>query len=196
MKETMAMIKRRRVFSVEINSTTRFNSFCVKYLTYLLQALMCSNTSIKLLTDKNGEQNLDIKRRVRFELDMAMVVSVGTHFKWTRTLKQKLGSSCNWVPIASVEQCCNVPSSVNCMSVQIRREEKIAKLRENEMETGERDEVISQCIDVLRELVPTGDEDCSINELIDEVVSYVTCLQFQVGVLRSLLAVTSSCDIK
>ncbi|KAJ4761344.1 Transcription factor/transcription regulator [Rhynchospora pubera] len=188
MKETMPMIKRRRVCSVEINSTTTFNIFCVKYLAYLLQALMCSNTSIKLLTDKNGEQKLDIKQRVRFQLDMAMVVSVGTHFKWTRTLKQKLGCSCHWEPITSSvakmsdEQCkcCNVPRFVNCISVQIRREG-------NEMETGERDEV-RQCIDVLREMVPTGDEDCSINELIEEVVSYVTCLQFQVGVLRSLLS--------
>ncbi|KAF3338843.1 hypothetical protein FCM35_KLT16314 [Carex littledalei] len=189
----MAMSKRRRVV---------FTSFYVKYLAYLLPVLM----RIKMSTDRNdeGNQNLDIKKRVRFEIDMAMVVSGGTHFKWTQNLKQKLelNSMCQWnwkVPIITrvIEMreyqpiYFNVPSSVNynISSVEMRRREKKRRI---EMEAGEREEM-RQCIDLLRELVPIGDnEACSMNELMAEVASYVACLQLQVGALRSLSSCLSS----
>lgn len=193
MKEIMAMSKRRRVV---------FTSFYVKYLAYLFPVLM----RIKMSTDRNDKrnQNLDIKKRVRFEIDMAMVVSVGTHFKWTQNLKQKLelNSMCQWnwkVPIiTSVIEMkehqpiyFNVPNSVNYYysSVEMRRREKKRRI---EMEAREREEV-RQCIDLLRELVPIGDnEECSMNELMGEVASYVACLQLQVGALRCLSSCLSS----
>lgn len=204
MKEIKQMSKRRRVvYSVEMDDKTRFAAFCVKYLTYLLQALMHGTTSIKLSSGNNEGKNLDIRKKVRLEIDMAMVVSVGTHFKWTKTLKQKL-EDCQWrVPIMTgvmeiceqrpiLLECHHVPISLNYLSVQIRGSEKRrTKLRKSEMEAEEREEV-RQCIELLSELVPIGEEELSMKELMGEVVSYVTCLQFQVGALRSLLSSTSN----
>jgi hypothetical protein len=203
MKDMMQMSKRRRVFyCIETNNTRGF-TFCVKYLTFLLRALMQSTTSMKLSSRNNEEQILDIRKRVRFEIDMAMVASVGTHFRWTKKLKQKL-VACQWrVPMMTdvmeimPEQhqiFHRVPFSVNYLRVEIEGTEKQrSNLRRSEMEAGEREEV-RQSIELLREVVPVGDEACSLKELMGEVMSYVTCLQFQVAALRSLLSSSSSSD--
>lgn len=212
MKGTMQMSKKRRVdYCVVVDdSTARFTTFCVKYLTYLLQALRQSTTGIKLSGGDDEEHDLDMRKRVRLEIDMAMVASVGTHLKWTKTLKQKL-DACRWrVPVMAdaVERperhplCVflerqSVPSAANCRSlsrsVEIRgweMKKRIGKQRKSEVEAeeGEEEEEVGRCMEMLREVVPIGDEACSAEELMGEVLSYVACLQFQVGALRCLLS--------
>ncbi|KAJ3676877.1 hypothetical protein LUZ60_002601 [Juncus effusus] len=184
------MNKRRRVYSLETDETTSFTTFSLNYIAYLAQALMCINLSIGKNKDQKDPQ--DMKRKLRFEIDMAMVVSIGTHFKWAKTLKNKLESSQCMIPttlkmngkqpLILFFPCIYVPRTLS-LNLEVKREmEKDAEVARER----EEDEIV-RCIFLLRELLPGGNEVFSMNELISEVESYVTCLQFKVQVLKSLV---------
>lgn len=177
------MSKRRRLHASELNSAV-YTSFPRKYIGYLLPALLQATSC------ENNDQQLQTK--VRFEVDMALVVSSG-EFNWTRALKHKLGQQCVNTKSVSLEVIGtgivrnrsdglrlhphpHIPRPI----VEVRKTGTVKRLDQKD------DEELGCRMRKLRKILPGGRE-MSTWELLSEVESYVVCLQMQVDILRSLV---------
>lgn len=82
--EELQISKRKRLYALEPNAALRAN-FSRKYIHYLLPAL------IKIGEDRTCDENenQEIEKIVRFEVDMALVLSA-SGFAWSHALKRKL----------------------------------------------------------------------------------------------------------
>ncbi|XP_004507872.1 transcription factor bHLH146-like [Cicer arietinum] len=154
--------KRRRVYSLEPNKIVQ-TIFARKYLSYLVPALMKikEKSSTK---DKNNHID-DIKNAVKYEVDMAMVLSA-QGFAWSNGLKVKLQKN-------------DENEKREGSSSRIYDQNDLAK------EDNEEDEKMKR----LKRLIPGGEEMCD-EQVVNELESYINCLQMQVNVLQCLLAET------
>lgn len=200
--------KRRRVYSLEPSKVVQ-SLFARNYLNYLVPALM----KIKAKSATSVEdscRNCDVKKNVKYEVDMAMVFSA-QGFAWSEGLKLKLqkdhhvnenvaaantsflksessteeGSSriCDQNEIVPVDFCAN--------SSSISKSQSKSEMPELEKGLGREDiEDEEEQLKSLRKLVPGGEDICD-EEMVGELESYVRCLQMQVNVLQCLVAETS-----
>ncbi|XP_073007850.1 transcription factor bHLH146-like [Typha latifolia] len=185
--------KRRRVYSFDVNATELAN-FSFKYISYLLPSLL---RIARINSCSTRGKDREMKKIVRFEQDMALVRSAGK-FKWSRALKRKLDqatatskpimtskldSHCYFVQ--HLEICPPIPRMlirINCeMNLKGYYMPSIQKKVMNTKKENPSDLLV-----LLRRILPGGNELC-VHELFSEVESYVTCLQLQVEVLRSLV---------
>lgn len=193
MEETFGS-KRRRVYSFDPN-TIIYTAFSQKYLSFLLPALLRS---------ANGHKITQIEKFVRFEVDMALVLSTG-NFKWSRALKHELeeGKKTNNLHVSlkcrskfelnshfcilkrfeHLQTFSAIPRPI--VLVEAKRPGKASQGIMGRRTAGEEEELACR-IRTLRRILPGGAE-MDVHELLSEVESYVICLQLQVGVLRSLV---------
>ncbi|KAA8535669.1 hypothetical protein F0562_030672 [Nyssa sinensis] len=82
--------KQRRVSSLEPNKLLHA-AFVRKYVNYLVPALQNINKSTSSEEKDNGEE---LKTKVRYEVDMALVMSVDG-FAWSHAMKDKLQTGVN-----------------------------------------------------------------------------------------------------
>jgi hypothetical protein len=157
--ESQQQNKRRRVYSMEPNKIV-LSIFARKYLSYLVPALM----KIKENTSSTKDHN-DINKIVKYEVDMAMVLSA-QGFAWSNGLKVKLQR----------EHVNNVATTSTILGM-----EKDLVREDNEDEDKKMKNLIS--------LIPGGEEICD-EQVVNELESYIKCLQMQVNVLQCLLAET------
>ncbi|WJX96606.1 hypothetical protein P8452_77786 [Trifolium repens] len=148
--------KRRRVYSMEPNKIVQ-SIFARNYLSYLVTALM----KIK----ENTSSTNDISKIVKYEVDMAMVLSA-QGFAWSNGLKVKLQR----------EHVNNVATTSTILGM-----EKDIVREDNEDDDKKMKNLIS--------LIPGGEEICD-EQVVNELESYIKCLQMQVNVLQCLLAET------
>jgi len=102
-------------------------------------------------------------KNVMYEVDMAMVLSA-QGFAWSDGLKLKLQKECNVNEVAT----------------------KSSSIIENEASEDNEDE---EKMKNLIRLIPGGEEICD-EQVVNELESYIRCLQMQVNVLQCLLAET------
>lgn len=194
------MAKRRRVYSVEPNQIVQ-SIFTRNYLNHLVPALV----KIKEKSSIEDNNHCDINNDVKYEVDMAMVLSA-QGFAWSNGLKVKLqsdhvnaakstsflenkageGSSkiyCDKNENVTMEFSSNPSSMSNCKDMS-ESERDLA--REDD---GEDEDMIKKQWKRLRRLIPGGEEICD-EKLASEVVSYISCLQMQVNALQFLLPET------
>jgi hypothetical protein len=152
--------KRRRVYSMEPNKIV-LSIFARKYLSYLVPALM----KIKENTSSTKDHN-DINKIVKYEVDMAMVLSA-QGFAWSNGLKVKLQR----------EHVNNVATTSTILGM-----EKDLVREDNEDEDKKMKNLIS--------LIPGGGEEICDEQVVNELESYIKCLQMQVNVLQCLLEET------
>lgn len=187
--------KRRRVLSFCPN-TVAYTTFSLKYVSFLLPAL---------LKAANADKTVQIEKIVRYEVDMALVLSA-CEFKWSRALKQKLeGSKMAKNKLLSFEcrsqialgahfGCLKrsgehfktlpvIPRPIVVMKVTRPRK---ASHRYIKRRVARKDKQLAYRIRILRRILPGGGE-MGVFELLSEVQSYLACLQLQVDVLRSLV---------
>jgi hypothetical protein len=148
--------KRRRVYSMEPNKIVQ-SIFARNYLSYLVTALM----KIK----ENTSSTNDISKIVKYEVDMAMVLSA-QGFAWSNGLKVKLQR----------EHVNNVATTSTILGM-----EKDIVREDNEDDDKKMKNLIS--------LIPGGEEICD-EQVVNELESYIKCLQMQVNVLQCLLEET------
>lgn len=174
--------KRKRVYSVEPNKVVQAK-FTKNYINYLAPALMKikeRRTSI--------EEAKNVESVVKYEVDMAMVFS-SQGFAWSNALKTKLqkdgdeGSS-----RINYQQNEMVPldfSKKNCSKSEAN------KILVEENIDGDEDEIVDDQLRCLRKLIPGGEEIICDEEMVNELESYVSCLQMQVNILQCLTHQTS-----
>jgi hypothetical protein len=154
--ESQQQNKRRRVYSMEPNKIVQ-SIFARNYLSYLVTALM----KIK----ENTSSTNDISKIVKYEVDMAMVLSA-QGFAWSNGLKVKLQR----------EHVNNVATTSTILGM-----EKDIVREDNEDDDKKMKNLIS--------LIPGGEEICD-EQVVNELESYIKCLQMQVNVLQCLLEET------
>ncbi|CAL0307009.1 unnamed protein product [Lupinus luteus] len=163
--------KRQRSHSLEPNKTVEYE-FTRNYVNYLVPALM----KIKKKNTANDNIHCDFKNVVKHEVDLAMVFSA-QGFAWSNGLKLELQKGhANNVVATSTTSC------VENEAGEVKDIEDIA-IEENEDE----EDIMKKQLRSLRRLVPGGEGICD-EEMVDEVESYISCLQIQVNVLQCLLA--------
>ncbi|XP_054804578.1 transcription factor bHLH146 [Prosopis cineraria] len=169
--------KRRRVYSLEPNKIVEA-VFARKYLSYLVPAL----TKMKENTDYNKEEHSDsLKKGVKFEVDMAMVLSAQGS-AWSNALKLSLLREHNQYVInggaLSSSSSSSSSSTARKLMANCEYDQNLTAVtaEENEKEVMRR----------LRRLVPGGEEISSDQEMLAELKSYVRCLQMQVNILQCL----------
>nr|KYP57494.1 Uncharacterized protein At4g30180 family [Cajanus cajan] len=161
--------KRRRVYSVKPNQIAQF-IFTRNYLNHLVPALV----KIKETKSKEDNSHCDINNAVKYEVDMAMVLSA-QGFAWSKGLKAKLQSD----HVNADKTTCEGSSKIY---------DKKTK-RDLGIEDDE-DEDMKKQWKRLRRLVPGGEEMCD-EQMAAELQSYISCLQMQVNALQFLLPETS-----
>jgi hypothetical protein len=134
--------------------------FARNYLSHLVPALM----KIKENTSSTKDHN-NISKNVKYEVDMAMVLSA-QGFAWSNGLKVKLQR----------EHVNNVATTSTILGM-----EKDIVREDNEDDDKKMKNLIS--------LIPGGEEICD-EQVVNELESYIKCLQMQVNVLQCLLEET------
>ncbi|XP_014508204.1 transcription factor bHLH146 [Vigna radiata var. radiata] len=184
--------KRRRVYSVEPNQIVQ-SIFTRNYLNHLVPALV----NIKENTSVEDSSHCDINRAVKYEVDMAMVLSA-QGFAWSNGLKVKLrndrvpvnaaksstflenatgegsSSACEKNEVVPMEFSSNPSSKPKCKDV--------SEMKRDFARDGDIDEQWKR----LRRLIPGGEEMCD-EQMTKELESYISCLQMQVNALQFLL---------
>ncbi|KAK4265497.1 hypothetical protein QN277_026545 [Acacia crassicarpa] len=165
-------VKRRRVSCVEPNRIEEV-AFARKYVSYLVPAL-------KKMKEKNNkkehEESRDsIKKEVKYEVDMALVLSADQASAWTNALKLKLSLHNNNNQLLLSSSSSSSPSTTTAAA----------------SDDGGGDEEEEEAMKRLRRLVPGGEEMCSDQEMVAEFKSYVRCLQMQVNILHCLAQLNS-----
>ncbi|KAJ8634589.1 hypothetical protein MRB53_008856 [Persea americana] len=179
--EGLHTIKQKRVYSLEPNALLRAN-FSHTYIHYLLPAL------IKISKERTGgdkNEAEEIKKIVRLEVDMALVLSA-SGFAWSHALKHKLEGD---VQAMSLLNTSTLPSTSLSLLFAYKHDrlkrdyrrpiKKRTRIRGDEKEIGHR-------LMTLRRILPGGDE-MTTSELFSEVKSYVLCLELQVSILGTLV---------
>lgn len=152
-------IKRRRVYSPEPNKIAEA-MFARKYLNHLVPALR----KIKEKSSYNNDG--DVKRVLKYEVEKALVLSA-QGFQWSEALKLKLQED-----------------HVNDESIAMKKCDQFQKLAGSEEDEEEEDD--EKKLRRLRSLVPGGEEMCDDKQVVEELKSYVRCLQMQVNILQCL----------
>lgn len=174
-------------------------SFSHKFMAYLLPALF----KVVRTRTCRGIKEREIEKIVRYEVDMALVVSA-SGFSWSRALKEKLERG-NKDPFRVVElfyglwTCplitrpltpANYPMDTD---LELGMHELVETRGTGWFPSQERklargDEEVQYFVKTLRSILPRG-EEMGVGELVSEVESYVVCLKMQVSLLQSLLDV-------
>lgn len=189
--------KRRRVVlpSFEPNAAA-YAGFLCRYVGYLLPAL--AKATNKLLSHPLTEEQ-EMEHLVRFQVDMALVVSAG-EFKWSRALKHKLERGGNRSGGAGLhDDCSGAAQKLHLFRTTSVVPRPLAVVVDGTRSTsaGRRScdgsklrggDEFSRRMRTLRRILPGGRE-MDVSELLQEVKSYVVCLQLQVNVLRTLVEV-------
>ncbi|XP_020082577.1 uncharacterized protein LOC109706186 [Ananas comosus] len=207
--------KRRRVYSFRPNDIPR-TGFSFKYISYLLPSLL----RIASIGSCRGDEGKEMKKKiVRFEIDMALVLSVGDDFKWSHALKQKIHGYSTLLstmirtypknmfsfaeklhrsfPYPSVQRMLVdtgnqiiVNPNAKPIKPHVRRSTalRLHKSSVKKWVMSKEKEDVNECLGLLRSIIPGGEEIMCLSELVTEVESYVSCLQFQVEVLRALVS--------
>lgn len=197
--------KRRRVYSVEPNQIVQ-SIFTRNYLNHLVPALVKIKEKGSIKEDSSSHCNDNINNAVKYEVDMAMVLSA-QGFAWSNGLKVKLqsddvhvnaakstrfleneaseGSSKNNVydknEVVPMEYFSSNPSSRSKCKDMSEMKRDLA--REDD---DKEDEDISNQWKKLRRLIPGGEEMCDDEQMVSELESYISCLQMQVNALQFL----------
>ncbi|XP_038984007.1 transcription factor bHLH146-like isoform X2 [Phoenix dactylifera] len=192
----MQRSKRGRVYPLKPNAIT-YTGFTHKYVSHLLSALAKATT----LFSCEGNKDENMEKMVRFEADMALVLSAGG-FKWSRALKRKLEKSASSSQLHQLTTCQSSILRVNKRKTLDHRRTPLTIPRPpvptkanwpkrtcrrgsyNKKTGGERE--FGCRIRILRRILPGGNE-MDLCELLSEVESYVVCLQLQVNILKSLV---------
>ncbi|XP_047154367.1 transcription factor bHLH146-like [Vigna umbellata] len=201
--------KRRRVYSVEPNQIVQ-SIFTRNYLNHLVPALV----NIKEKTSVEDSSRCDINSAVKYEVDMAMVLSA-QGFAWSNGLKVKLrndrgrvnaaksstflenavgegsSSACEKNEVVPMEFSSN-PSSkpkAEALGSKSKCKEVSEMKRDLAREDDNADEDIDEQWKRLRRLIPGGEEMCD-EQMTKELESYISCLQMQVNALQFLLPQT------
>ncbi|KAB1996670.1 hypothetical protein ERO13_D13G216400v2 [Gossypium hirsutum] len=154
----MKSYERKRTYPMKSSKVIHSTTFTTKYASYLVPALTNIGRS-RASCDVDEET----KKMVRYEVDMALALSA-KGFAWSRALKHKL--RLNYKDDDRVGD---------------GHGEPVTKKPKTEHEEEER----MMC---LRKLIPGGKEMMADDEmLLSELGSYVSCLELQVNILRSML---------
>lgn len=208
--EGLHTIKQKRVYSLEPNALLRAN-FSHKYIHYLLPAL------IKISKERTGgdkNEAEEIKKIVRLEVDMALVLSA-SGFAWSHALKHKLEGD---VEAMSLLNTSTLPSTSLSLLFAYKHGNyplpllppltrplfHVGSKRNHTFEDSDRlkrdyrrpikkrtrirgnEKEIGHRLMTLRRILPGGDE-MTTSELFSEVKSYVLCLELQVSILGTLV---------
>ncbi|CAL9089478.1 unnamed protein product [Musa acuminata var. zebrina] len=182
--------KRRRACSPEPNAVV-YAGFPCKYVGYLLPALARATSGAK-------EQN--IEQVVRFQVDMALVLSA-TGFKWSRALKHKLERSDHIIELQRHPIADSIDSKLQLFlppTVVVPRPLSLSLVRPKSLSrrsyisssnnSVRGDDEFSRRMRALQRILPGGSE-MRPRELLSEVKSYMVCLQLQVNILRTLVEI-------
>ncbi|XP_050373670.1 transcription factor bHLH146 [Argentina anserina] len=204
--------QQKRVYSLQANRSVCSSVFARRYVNYLLPALKknkeneeCSNSDVH-----------ELEKIIGYQVNMAMVLSASTQreFAWMRALKQNLETNCVngkrfSLPHPRVSKPLSFLRNPRCsasnnkmknycssnMSKRVRpnfRARTTLTIKKIEKKDEEA-EMISTKMVSLRRLLPGGSEMVD-DELLEEVGSYVTCLQLQVTILRRLVGSIEDVD--
>ncbi|XP_061353055.1 transcription factor bHLH146-like [Gastrolobium bilobum] len=181
--------KRRRVYSLEPNKVVQAK-FTRNYVNYLVPAL----TKIKERGLPEQKNHCEFQNVVKYEVDKAMVFSA-QGFAWSNALKIKLqrervnvDSSTSFgenemVPLDFSSS----PSSESQSKISVNKSKHndMAEMKKDLNGQDDEDEVINDKLRSLRKLIPGGDEICN-EQMVEELESYISCLQMQVNILQCL----------
>lgn len=194
--------QQKRVYSLQPNRWVRSSVFARRYVSYLLPALKKNKENEEYCSKSDIHE---LEKIVGYQVNMAMVLSVSTHreFGWTRALKQKLQTNCLngkrfLVPHPRVSKGLSFLQNPRCSASYVPRRvirphfgaRMTLAVKEN-TKKDEEVEMISRKLTSLRRLLPGGNEMGDNEILLEEVGSYVTCLQLQVTILRCLVGSNS-----
>ncbi|GMJ15595.1 hypothetical protein like AT2G18969 [Hibiscus trionum] len=176
------MKERKRVYPMKPEKTMQA-SFAAKYVNYLVPAL----TNIGKQASSSVDRCIDkeIERVVRYEVDMALALSA-EGFAWSRALKRKLqpnvddnnheGKSQSY--LARDDHRSTMPVNYEPVTKKLKGDPKTEAAEEERLT-------------YLRKLIPGGSAEMMVDDeiLLSELGSYVSCLELQVNVLRSMLSI-------
>ncbi|KAL2338659.1 hypothetical protein Fmac_013105 [Flemingia macrophylla] len=199
--------KRRRVYSVEPNQIAQ-SIFTRNYLNHLVPALVKIKEKSSSIEDNS---HCDINNAVKYEVDMAMVLSA-QGFAWSKGLKVKLqsdhvnaaksttflenvageGSSKIYNKNDGVPNFSLKPSSRSHVEVFGSKSKCMDKpeMKRDLSREDDEDEDMNNQWKRLRRLIPGGEAMCD-EQMTTELESYICCLQMQVNALQFLLPETS-----
>ncbi|OVA00926.1 hypothetical protein BVC80_9081g91 [Macleaya cordata] len=198
--------KRRRVYSFKPSRIVLLHRalFSQKYLKSLLPALL--EIASQRSSSSNDKEDHEIEKIVRFQVDMALVLSSECRFGWSRALKQKLdqthmmnskdcslheptsflftykqNGSSPYCVIKNHNTTHVVPTGLslacNFPSSAHQKHSKRSKRLVSCRRKREADKL--ECrLSTLRKILPGGD-NMGAYELLSEVESYVVCLELQ-----------------
>ncbi|KAE8676621.1 hypothetical protein F3Y22_tig00111582pilonHSYRG00116 [Hibiscus syriacus] len=180
------MKEQRRVYPMEPRTIMQ-TSFAKTYLNYLLPELAnigkpASSLSVDRYVDK------EIEKTVRYEVDMALALSA-QGFAWSHALEHKLRLNVNNNnQVGKSQSYLSHDGYRNTMPVN--HEPATEKLEGNPKRSGtEAAAEEEERLTYLRKLIPGGSGEMMLDDeiLLSELGSYVSCLELQVNVLRSVL---------
>ncbi|KAE8710362.1 hypothetical protein F3Y22_tig00110321pilonHSYRG00036 [Hibiscus syriacus] len=182
----------RRVYPTEPRKIMQAR-FATKYLNYLLHAL----TNIgkpELSSTLDCCVNKEIDKMVRYEVDMALALSA-EGFAWSHALKHRLRLNVNNNNHAGKSQSYLAHHDDHRTKMPVNHEPATKKLKGNPKRSGTEaavEEEEEERLTYLRKLIPGGSGEMMVDDeiLLSELGSYVTCLELQVNVLRSMLQLT------
>ncbi|RDX63408.1 Transcription factor bHLH146, partial [Mucuna pruriens] len=195
--------KRRRVYSVEPNQIVQ-SIFTRNYLSHLVPALV----KIKEKSSIEDNSHFDINNAVKYEVDMAMVLSA-QGFAWSKGLKVKLqsdhvnaakttsfieneagkGSSKIYDKneVVSMEFSSNPSSKSQVEALGSMSKYKDMSEMKRDLADEDEDMNMNKQWKRLRRLLLGGEEMCDDEQIVAELESYISCLQMQVNALQFLL---------
>lgn len=194
--EDMDRSKRGRVYPLK-PSAIIYAGFTHKYVSHLLTAL----TKATNLFSCGGNKDESMEKMVRFEVDMALVLSA-SGFKWSHALKNNLEQRVSSNQLHQFAPCqssilrvnkhktldhLRTPLSIPGPLVLTKSNGPKRRCQRRSYNKKTRGEKGFGCrIRILRRILPGGNE-MGLCELLSEVESYVVCLQLQVNALKSLV---------
>ncbi|XP_004487949.1 transcription factor bHLH146-like [Cicer arietinum] len=178
--------KRRRVYSVEPNKVVQA-TFTRNYINYLAPTLM------KIKEKSSIQDNNfcgDIQNVIKYEVDMAMVFSA-QGYAWSNALKLKLQKGDSGEGSSKIYHQNEMgPLEKNCSKKEGNTKILVKNNLVEENNIDEDDEIVNRQLMCLRKLIPGGEEMCQ-EQMVNELESYVSCLQMQVNILKCLTHETS-----
>ncbi|XP_072963575.1 transcription factor bHLH146 [Typha angustifolia] len=164
--------------------------FLHEYLSYLLPAL----SRVTVINSRRLTQGKEIEKTVRFEVDMALVLSTSGQ-KWSSCLKHKLEQGMNPTKKPHDAHACQPTTTLSSISElspfrpRLSRFPVSARATRPSRSSGRRirrEEELGDVVMSLRRMLPGGSE-MALSELLAEVESYVVCLELQVNILKFLV---------
>ncbi|CAN8271136.1 unnamed protein product [Cochlearia groenlandica] len=162
--EKQVINKRKRVCSLQQNKKSHKAMFIRRYTHHLIPSL--NKININKPSPQINQKSL--RKTVKHEVDMALALS-SQEFAWSRFLQQKL--------LSSPHQ----EDSSYSSKIQER-----SKYEHDDDDDDEEEEEIKKRFKELQNLLPGG-EEMKIDEMLNEIGSYIVCLELQMIVLKSLV---------